>query len=781
MAIKKLSKEDLVYGYVYQYTTEDVEAGEFFPGQERVRSAFDIALKTELEGYNLYVSGPEGIGRTIRTLNALRIVSKDKRKPEDICYVNNFDNPLKPSPLLLPAGLGKAFAQDIDRAIETLKEEIPKAFESKDYEEEVSKIKKRIEGKKEEMIQKLTEEAQKHNLGVAFTPAGIRLLPLVGRRILTEEELYASPKLQENYERSISEFEGKFRDFIRSLRELDHSLSDQLLELRNKVASYWVDKVFSRFESEYLPYDGLSEYIQRLKLELVRNVELFISWHNSRGNVALQRMLEKSFNPFRVNVLVDNSELEGAPVIFCEIVTFQSLFGKIFYTAEMGVLYADHMSLSAGSLHKARGGYLVLRILDLLKNPFLWDAFKKVLMHKKIYMTFHPFGDSLLPFIGISPEPLPADFKVVLIGDLYLYYLLYNYDPEFRRLFKVKADFDPIVDINTELIDSFPKIIRKILEEERIKHLSADALSELFKYGVGLSGSRKRFNVVFGYIVDIIREANSLSEYSKLITGKDVKKAIEEKVYRSNLIEEKLRKAIEEGKVILRIDGEEIGQINGLSVIDLGDYSFGKPTRITASIYMGDKGIVNIEKEVELSGPIHSKGVLILSGYIGRKYGKETPLHLTCTLTFEQSYDEVEGDSASTAELLAILSAIAEVPLKQYIAVTGSVDQLGNVQPVGSIREKVEGFYKVCKIYGLKGIEGVIVPQRNYENLILSEEVLESIDKGLFSIYTVENVDDAIEILTDMNSEKFHGLVKKKLTELHKRTAKIRKFKKVEL
>lgn len=775
MAVKRLSKEELSYGYTYVYSTKDVEPAELFPGQERVKSAFDIALKIELEGYNLYVSGPESIGRTIYTLKRLRESAKEKKKPEDICYVNNFDNPLRPKYLLLPAGMGKSLAQDIDRAIEALKEEIPKSFESKEYEEEVARIRKNIESKKEEVAQRLIEEAQAHNLGVVFTPAGIKLLPLIGRRIVPEEEIYANPRLQESYEKSISAFEERFRDMIRELRELDHSLSEQLLDLRNKVATYVVDKVFSRFEGKYMEYEGVSEYINRLKVELARNSDLFLSWHTSKGNLAFQKMLEKSFNAFRVNVLVDNSSLEGAPVVFDEVPTFQSLFGRVFYTAEMGVLYADHMSISAGSLHRARGGYLVLRILDLLKNPFLWDAFKKVLMHKKIHMPLHPLEDTIMPIVGISPEPLPADFKVVLIGDPYLYYLLYNYDPEFGRLFKVKADFDPVIDVGDELINAFPRIFRKIIEEEGLRHLSADALSELFKHGIELSGSRRKFSMVIGHLVDVAREAQSLVDGSVFIEGKHIRRAIREKLFRSNLLEEKVRKAILEGKFILRIEEEEIGQVNGLSVIDLGDYSFGKPSRITASVYIGEKGIVNIEREVELSGPIHSKGVLILSGYLGRKYGRDIPLHLSCTLTFEQSYDEVEGDSASMAELIAILSALAEVPLKQYIAITGSVDQLGNAQPVGGIKEKVEGFYRVCKTIGLKGIEGVIVPQRNYDNLLLEDEVLESVEKGEFHIYTVENVDDAIEILTGLKAHKFHELVKRKLKEFFKSATQVGK------
>jgi predicted ATP-dependent protease len=775
VAIKRLSRDELSYGYTFTFSTKDVEAAELFPGQERVRSAFDLALKTELEGYNLYVSGPESIGRTIYTLKRLRESAKEKKKPEDICYVNNFDNPLRPKYLLLPAGMGKALSQDIDWAIDALKEEIPKAFESKEYEEELARIRKSVESKKEEVAQRLVEEAQFHGLGVVFTPAGIKLLPLIGRRIVPEEEVYANPRLQESYEKSISEFEERFRDFIRELRELDHSLSDQVLDLRNRVAGYVVDKVFSRFEGKYMEYEGISEYISRLKTELARNSDLFLSWHTSKGNLAFQKMLEKSFNTFRVNVLVDNSTLEGAPVVFDEVPTFQSLFGRVFYTAEMGVLYADHMSISAGSFHRARGGYLVLRVLDLLKNPFLWDAFKKVLMHKKIHMPLHPLEDTIMPLVGISPEPLPADFKVVLIGDPYLYYLLYNYDPEFGRLFKVKADFDPVIDIGEELTDAFPKIFRKIVEEEGLKHLSADALSELFKHGVELSGSRKKFNMVMGRLVDVVREAQSFAEGKAMIEGSHIKRAIGEKLFRSNLLEEKIRKAIGEGKFILRIEGEEMGQVNGLSVLDLGDYSFGKPSRITASVYMGEKGIVNIEREVELSGPIHSKGVLILSGYMGRKYGRNMPLYLSCTLTFEQSYDEVEGDSASMAELLAILSALAEVPLKQYVAITGSVDQLGNAQPVGGIKEKVEGFYRVCKIFGLRGIEGVIVPWRNYDNLLLDDEVLEAVEKGEFHIYTVDTVDDAVEILTGMKAEKFHELVRRKLREFFKRATQMGK------
>lgn len=774
MALKELKGEDLILSYTFERGTKDTEPEEFFPGQDRVKRAFDLFLNSKFEGYNLYVVGPEGIGRTTYTLSRIREKARLENPPEDICYVNNFDDPTKPKYLLLPAGMGRSFANHVDRAIEHLKEEMPKAFESKDFEEEVARITKDIELQKEATIKELAESAKQHGLGVVFTPAGIKLLPLLGKRLITEEELYENSRLQESYQRSVEEFEESFREYLRRLRELDHILSDALLQLRINTARYVVDKVFSRFEERYIPFEGVASYIERLKEELSKSAHLFLSWHASKGDFAFQRHLEKSFNLFRVNVLVDNSSLRGAPVVFEEYPTFQNLFGRVFYTAEMGVLYADHMSISAGSLHRARGGYLILRTLDLFKHPFLWDAFKKVLLHKKIHTHAHPVEEVFLPYVGISPEPLPSFFKAVLIGDAYSYYLLYELDPEFRRLFKVKAEFNPIVEVDNNLVEKFPKIVSKITKEEGLKEVSADGLSELFKYGVELSGRRDRFNMVMGNLVDVLREAHNLSE-DEVIDAKDIRRAIKERIYRSNLIEEKIRKAIVEGKIIVELEGERVGQVNGLSVYELGDISFGKPSRITASVYIGERGIVNIEREVELSGPIHSKGVLILTGYIGRQYGGDFPLHLSCTITFEQSYDEVEGDSASVAELLAILSAIAGVPVKQYIAITGSVDQMGNVQPVGGIKEKVEGFYKVCKAIGLKGVEGVVVPSRNYENLVLDEEVIQSVLKGEFHIYLADKVDDVIELTTGMKASKFHELVKKRLWSFYNITIQRRK------
>lgn len=772
MTLKKVLADELLISFSYGEGTEGVIPAELFPGQDRVERAFTIALSASYEGYNVFVSGPESVGRTVYTLKRLKEASKGKPPPEDVCYVNNFENPLKPLYLLLPAGLGKKLAQDIDRAIDTLKDELPKAFESKEYEEEIAKINKIAQEQREKILEELTQEAQKHNLGVVFTPAGIRLLPLMGRRLVSEEELLGSEKLQEAYEKNLSAFESRFREFIRELRELDHNVADQVLDLRRNVALYVVEKVFSRFEGRYKNYKDVHSFLQKLKEEIVKNTDLFMFWHTSKGNLAVMRSLERAFNAFRVNVIVDNSDLEGLPVIHEEVPTIQNLFGRVSYTMEMGVLQADHMGISAGSLHRARGGYLIIRAIDLLKNPYLWNAFKKTLMHKKIHMAGGIIEDSLLPYIGISPEPVPADIKVFLVGDPILYQLLSFYDPEFNRLFKVKAEFDPIIELREDFVKDFPKIIKKILVDEGIRDLTSDALSELLKYAVTLSGSRKKVSLLMGYIVDVIREADAISKDSKNIEAQHIKRAIKERIYRSNLIEEKIREAIQEGKIIVKVSGKQVGQVNGLSVYELGDISFGKPSRISASVYLGEKGVINIEREVELSGPIHSKGVLILTGYIGNKYGRNFPIHLSCNLTFEQNYEEVEGDSASVAELVAILSAVSRIPARQDIAITGSVDQHGNIQPVGGIKEKIEGFYRVCKVLGLTGEQGVILPSRNYDNLLLDDEILEDIRAGRFHLYTADSVDDVIELIFGIGAERFHKLVQKKLYEFYKKVAK---------
>ena len=771
MAWKKLSYRILEIKSPYKKGTKNIEVKEdSFIFQERVEKAFNLALCLDEEGYNVYVCGPRGIGRTRYTLKRIKENASQKETPPDICYVNNFKEPYKPKALVLPPGYGKKLAEGIERILDFLKKETSKAFEGKEYEEELAKLSKEIDAEKEKVMNELVEKAKEHNLVVLFGLEGVRLMPQFKVQTpVPQEELLNDPQIREQYQKHIKEFEPTFREYIRRLRELDNAFGDSLFKLREKIAQKLIDRAFAKLEEEFKEVKEVQEYIKSLKRELSKNLHLFIEWEKAKGNFIVQANINKALNVFRINVLVDNSETRGAPVVHERIPTLKGLFGQINYRAEMGILYADHLSLTAGTLHRANGGYLVLDLWELLKNPYIWILLKRALLHKKLYLMGGMAEEIPVPHVGLLPEPVPFSAKVFLIGDRYLYHFLSNYDEEFLQLFKIKAEFDPVIKINNEILEAFPKIIKKIVEEKKLKELDASALSEIFKFAVYKSGNKNKINVVVQNLIDVLREADVLSK-NEVITGEDIRRAVKEKILRVNLVEEKIRELVKEGKIILDTEGEKIGQINGLSVYDLGDYSFGKPSRITANVFPGSKGIVNIEKEIDMSGPIHSKGVLILSSYLYNKYSSDFPLQLSCTITFEQAYEPVEGDSASAAELIAILSAISKVPVKQYIAVTGSVDQFGNIQPVGGIKEKIEGFYKVCKIVNFTGKQGVIVPAKNFDNILLDEEVLEDIKARKFHIYIVETIDDVIEILTGIKAERFHKKVLQGLKDFYEKS-----------
>ncbi len=771
MAWKRLSYRVLKISSPFKKSLKNIEVKEDnFIFQERVERAFDLALKVDEEGYNVYVCGPRGIGRTRYTLKRIQEIASEKETPPDVCYVNNFKEPYKPKALVLPAGYGKKLAEGIEKALDFLKKETSKAFEGKEYEEELARLSKEIDSQKEKVMNELVEKAKEHELVVLFGPEGVRLMPQFKVQTpVPQEELLNDPHIREQYQKRVKEFEPTFREYMRRLRELDSAFGESLFKLREKIAQKLIDKAFAELEEKFKEIKDAREYIQSLKKELAKNLHLFIEWEKAKGNFIVQANINKALNAFRINVLVDNSETKGAPVVHERIPTLKGLFGQINYRAEMGILYADHLSLTAGTLHKANGGYLVLDLWELLKNPYIWLFLKRTLLHKKLYLMGGMVEEIPVPHVGLLPEPVPFSAKVFLIGDHFLYYLLTNYDEEFLQLFKVKAEFNPVIKIDNQVLQAFPRIIKKIVEEKHLKDIDSSALSEIFKFAIYKAGNRNKINVVVQNFIDILREADALSK-GKVITGEDIKRAIKEKILRVNLVEEKIRELIKEGKILLEIDGKRVGQINGLSVYDLGDYSFGKPSRITANVFPGSKGIVNIEREIDMSGPIHSKGVLILSSYLYNKYSSEFPVQLSCTITFEQAYEPVEGDSASAGELMVILSAISRVPVKQFIAITGSVDQFGNIQPVGGIKEKIEGFYKVCKIIGLTGNQGVIVPTKNFDNILLDDEVLEDIKAKKFHIYTVETIDDVIEILTGLKAEKFHKKVLQGLKELYEKS-----------
>lgn len=767
MGAKKLRVEDIIVMEPYQEGTAGIQPGELFPHQKRLEQAFDLALKISDKGYNVYVCGPRGIGRTRYTLKRIQEVASQFPKPPDVCYVNNFEDPAKPKCILLPAGLGKILEEGIEEALDYLKRETFKAFEGKEYEEELAKLTKDIDVERERLFNELSEEAKKYNLMVLFGPQGVKMLPLFKIEApISEEELFKDPRIREEYQRSLMNFEPIFREYMRKLRELDSAFGEALFKLREKIAENLVNRAFQKLEEALSGVEEVSKYLQSLKREIVKNIHFFIEWEKAKGNIMLQSGINKALNMFRINLLVDNSQTEGAPVIYERVPTLKGLFGQINYRAEMGILYADHLSLTAGSLHKANGGFLVIDLWEILKNPYIWIILKRALLHHKLHLMGGMMEEIPVPHVGLLPEAMPFQTKVFLIGDPYLYYLLSTYDEEFGELFKIKAEFDPIVPLDEVTSESFPKIIKRIIADEGFKELNNTGLNELLKFAIYESGHRKKIKMVLEDLKNVLREAN-INSSGQEITKEDIKRAVREKIFRVNLIEEKVREYIKEGKILIDVDGEKVGQVNGLSVISLGDYSFGKPSRITASVYPGSKGVINIEREIEMSGPIHSKGVLTLSSYLFHKYSADFPIQLSCSITFEQAYEPVEGDSASCAELMAILSAVAQVPIRQNLAITGSIDQFGHIQPVGGIKEKIEGFYKVCKIINFTGKQGVIIPVQNMDNVLLDEEVLEDIEKKRFFIYAVETVDDVIELLTGLKPAQFHKKVLENLRKFY--------------
>lgn len=771
MGVKRVGIKDLEIKVSFKKGTITCAPEEIFVQQHRLERAFELALNIDEEGYNVYVCGPNGVGRSRYTLKRVKEVANTRQTPMDVCYVHNFKETHRPFPILLPPGFGKKLSTGIEEAIEFLKRNTLKAFEGKEYEEQLNAISKDLESKREELMNSLVEEAKKYNLTVLFGPDGIRLLPLFKIEAnISQEELLNNPQIREEYQKSLKAFEPTFRDYMRRLKELDSKFGEAVFELRKRIAKDLVKKAFEKLEEELKEVisenSALKGYLERVKKELAKNIQMFIDWEKAKGNIPVQNSINKALNMFRVNVLVDNSELKGAPVIYEKVPTLKGLFGQINYKAEMGVLYADHLSLAAGKLHQANGGYLILNMWEVLKNPYIWLLLKRALLHKKLYFMGGLIEEIPTPHVGIFPEPVPLSVKVFLLGDDELYHLLVNHDVEFKELFKVKAEFDPLVKVGDDVIKCFPKIVKTIIKEHGLKELTSDALKELFKFGVYSARDRKKIKLNFQEFIDVLREADVLAKGDK-IEAAHIKEALREKILRVNLIEEKIREFIKEGKIIIDVDGSRVGQINGLSVYLLGDFSFGKPTRITANVFPGSRGVVHIEREVDLSGPIHSKGVMILSSYFYRKYSTEFPLQFSCTLTFEQAYEPVEGDSASAAELLAILSAVAEVPLRQDLAITGSIDQFGNIQPVGGVKEKIEGFFKTCKAINFTGKQGVVVPRRNYDNILLDDEVLEEIRGKKFNIYLVDTIDDAIKLFTGMSAERFHKKVVKGLKKLY--------------
>jgi lon-related putative ATP-dependent protease len=770
-------------------TTEEVTALEGIIGQERAVKAVEFGLKIKRHGYNIFMTGMTGTGKVSYARSVAMERALQESIPDDWCYLYNFKNPGEPKALRLPAGMGCIFARDIHVLLDELKEEIPKAFNTEEYERQKGAILKQFQDSRNALVEKLSKIAQEYGFVLKRTSTGFISIPIKEGKELSEEEFNQLEQSErEKLDEKSSEIHIKSMEIARLIQNEDKEMKDQFKELEHKTglhaAGHLIDEVIEKYKDDF---PKVSEYLEELKEDLLANLHNFIVEEDEDKQSPfpwLKRLAQDSATTkYSVNLVIDNRDTKGAPVIVESNPTFYNLIGRVEHENRMGMVTTDFTMIKGGALHRANGGYLILQVKDVLLNLQSWEVLKRVLKTKEI--RIETIGEQLLTMNTLKPESIPLDVKVILIGNPSLYHLLYRHDEDFSKLFKIKADFDAIMGRSLENMTKMANFVSSHCQSEGLTHFDRSGVARIVEYSSRLAEHQGKLTTRFNEIVEILYEADAWAEIegNPYVTAGHVEKAIKEKVYRSDKYEKRILEMVEEGQILLDFEGEKVGQINGLAVLDLGDYSFGRPSRITVSTYLGRRGIVNIERESKMSGRIHDKGVLIISGYIGEKYAQDIPLTLSAGICFEQSYEGVDGDSASSTELYALLSSLSGVPLKQNIAVSGSVNQKGEIQPVGGITRKIEGFFAACKLKGLSGNQGVIIPHQNMINLMLNEEVVAAVAEGKFHVYAVKTVEEGIEILTGMAAGErgedgkypegtINFLVEKKIKEYHEMLGK---------
>lgn len=759
-------------------TTEDITPIREIIGQDRAVQAIEFGLKMKQKGYNIYVSGSSGIGRTSYTYSLIEKNFRENDNLKDWVYVNNFKNANEPIALSFKPGEGKEFKKDIEDIVENLKDEVPKIFNSKEYEYHSRLLMSELETNIENVIKELNEFAKPIGFKFQVTDRGLMSIPMKeDGELMQDSELgtLTAIEVQRIREEGLK-LNQDSKDYIDKIKMCEDSYKNKMKDLDKKVGKSLVGFYEQYLFNKYACDKKVKRYIENLGLDIVANIDKFKSEDDdSRQNpmamlgIMAPKNQDKFFNKYKVNLFIDNGECDKCKIITENNPTYYNLAGCIEYKNEIGALTTSFMEIKPGALHRANGGYLILNAKDLLSNPFSWDCLKRALKTGTISIESLNKQYGYLVTSTLKPEPIDLDVKVILVGDNYLYSMLYAYEEDFRNLFKIMADFDIEIDKNEENIYKTIQLIANKCKEESLKHFNKKAVEKLIEYSTRVSDSKDKLTARFNKIVDIIYEADAISDKNnKYVTELDVQNAIEQKKYRSNKYEEKLNEMFKDGTLLIDIDGEKVGQINGLAVMGTGEYSFGKPSKITASTYNGRRGVINVEREIKQSGSIHDKGVLILGGYLGSRYGKEKPLSITTSITFEQNYNGVDGDSASSTELYAIISSISNIPIKQYIAVTGSVSQKGEIQPIGGINEKIEGFFDVCKIKGFTGNQGVMMPIQNVKNLLLKDEVVEAVKEGKFNIYAISSIEEGLEILTGKKMEYIDKLVNENLDRYRK-------------
>ncbi len=723
-------------------------------GQERAVKALQFGLDIQEEGFNVYVAGLPGTGKKTAITTFLEQKAKEVEVPPDWCYVYNFEDNQKPNALKLPPGKGSDFVKDMEKFVGNMKNAIVTAFESEDYANRREETLKEYEEKKQELMRELNEKAQEAGFVIQRSQIGMVIVPVINGQVINEQQFSMLPQnVREDIQERRRELQDEMRSALREFRDIDREAESAVEKFNREVANFALDPLLERLKEKYGEIKECLEYLDSVREDVLENLNDIVGAQQEPDNPLAQMMSRNRPDPtdrYQVNLIVDNSKLEGAPVVMEMNPGHDRLFGAVEKEARFGALVTNYTMIRGGSAHDANGGFLIIPIEELAKNPGSYDTLKRTILNKELEIEELAARLGYISTRSLNPEPIPFTAKVILVGEPRFYNMLYQLDSEFKKVFKVKAEFDSTMDRTPENVQEYAKFMCTLSNKEELKHLDSTGIAEIVEYSSRLASDQEKLSTQFADVSDIIRESNYYAKQddSEYITGDHVKQAIEAKVYRSNLIEEKISEMIERGSILVDTDGEIVGQVNGLAVMGLGDYMFGKPTRITASIGLGKKGIIDIEKQAEMGGPTHTKGVHILTGFLTNRYAKRHPLSLTARLTFEQSYSGIDGDSASSTETYALMSALSEVPIKQGFAVTGSVNQKGEVQAIGGVNQKIEGFYDLCKFRGLTGDQGVVIPESNVKNLMLRDDVVKVIEEEKFHIYPVKNIDEGIEVLT---------------------------------
>ena len=739
-------------------TTEELNANYKGIGQQRGIASLEFGLSVDTKGYNVYLEGPTGSGKTTYTKNYLNKISKTKKTPPDWCYIYNFENPNEPVAVSLPAGEGNNFKDTMEKFIKEIRTDIRNTFKNEDFEKEKTVITQKYQEKRASLLENLNKKSEKYGFQVKSADNGIYMMPMIDGKVIKEEEFdKLDEDVKKEYEDNSAIVQQQIIEVIAAIKQLDAESEKKVSEWQSNIAVLTIEGHISYIKSNFKRNKKITKFLDGVKKDILKNISKFLEEDKKEAENQGPKVPEsKPWDNYRVNVFVDNSYTEGAPVIMDSNYSFNNLFGRLEYENYYGVLKTDYTMIRPGLLQEANGGYIIFQANDLLTNPVCYENLKKVLRNKEIGIDNSIDQRTSMALVSLKPEPIPLDLKVILIGNENVYQTLLSVDEEFRKLFKIKVEFEDSATLDDDNLIDLAGFVHGFCTDEELPHLDKGAVARLAEYSCKLADNKKKLSTQFGELAQVIVEAATWAKIdkSKVVTSEYIEKALVERKNRVKKYDGKYTEMIKDKVLLIDTKGSKVGQINGLTVMSVGDYTFGKPVRITANTYTGKSGIINIEREVELSGSSHSKGILILNGYLGEMFAKEMPLSLTASICFEQLYNGVDGDSASSTELYALLSSLSNVPINQAIAVTGSVNQKGEIQAIGGVNEKIEGYYEICKLNGLDGTQGVIIPKQNIQNLNLDKEVVESVKNGKFHIYAVSTIEEGIEILTGVPAGK---------------------------